>query len=87
MPFVNVRTARGLLTPEQKSELSARITDAMVEVEGRGNPSFRNLVWVLIEEHDAGSWCLGGTQVTPEMLDELTKTAGQGDSTGGRFRR
>lgn len=71
MPFVNIRTAKGLLSPAQKAELSARITDLMVEVEGRGNPAFRSLVWVLIEEHAAASWCLGGTQITADMLDEL----------------
>lgn len=88
MPFVNIRTAKGLLSPSQKAELSTRITDVMVEVEGRGNEAFRNLVWVLIEEHDAASWCLGGTQVTADMLDELTPggNAAQRDSTGLRSR-
>ncbi len=85
MPFVNIRTAKGLLSPSQKAELSARITDLMVEVEGRGNAPFRNLVWVLIEEHDADSWCLGGTQVTADMLDELAlggSTTAAGHPTG-----
>ncbi len=72
MPFVNVRTVKGLLSEAQKSELSSRLTDLMVEIEGRGNPSFREMVWILIEEHDAGSWCLGGTQVSSEMINKLT---------------
>lgn len=71
MPFVNIRTAKGLLNEQQKSELSARLTDVMVDIEGRGNPSFRDFVWVLIEEHDAESWCLGGTQVSAEMINKL----------------
>ncbi len=72
MPFVNVRTVKGLLSEAQKSELSSRLTDLMVEIEGRGNPSFREMVWILIEEHDAGSWCLGGTHVSSEMINKLT---------------
>ena len=72
MPFVNVRTARGLLNAQQKTELSTRLTDLMVEIEGRGRSSFREIVWILIEEHDASSWCLGGMQVSAEMVNELT---------------
>lgn len=71
MPFVNIRTAKGLLDEAQKRQLSSRITDLMVEFEGRGKQSFRDLVWVLIEEHDATSWCLGGMQVTAEMIGGL----------------
>ena len=44
MPFANVRTAKGLLDKKQKTQLCTRLTDVMVEVEGRGNPDFRKLV-------------------------------------------
>jgi 4-oxalocrotonate tautomerase len=71
MPFVNVRTVRGLLTDAQKRELQQRITDLMVEIEGRGEPAFRKLVWVLIDEQEPENWCLGGTPVTPEALQRL----------------
>jgi 4-oxalocrotonate tautomerase len=73
MPFVNVKTAKGLLDEQQKSDLSARLTDLMVEIEGRGNRNFRDLVWVLIEEHDAASWCLGGTQGSEEKIRQLAE--------------
>lgn len=71
MPFVNVRTARGLLNPTQKKELQARITDLMVEIEGNGNPAFRPYVWVLIEEQEPDNWCLGGTHVSTELIEQL----------------
>ncbi|MBS1199433.1 MAG: 4-oxalocrotonate tautomerase [Proteobacteria bacterium] len=71
MPFVNVKTAKGLLTHEQKAELCARLTDVIVAVEGRGNPAFRDLIWVLIEEHEPWSWCIGGTQISPHAISEL----------------
>jgi len=71
MPFVNVRTAKGLLNPTQKKELQTRITDLMVEIEGSGNPAFRPFVWVLIEEQEPDNWCLGGTHVSTELIAQL----------------
>ena len=76
MPFVNIRTAKGLLTTERKRELSSRITDLLVEVEGRGNPAFRSYVLVLIEEHDADAWAAAGQQLTPAAIDALIGAAG-----------
>lgn len=35
MPFVNVQTIKGIMTAEQKSELLRRMTDLLVEIEGR----------------------------------------------------
>jgi hypothetical protein len=39
MPFVNVQTIKGIMNAEQKSELLRRMTDLMVEIEGKGDPS------------------------------------------------
>lgn len=74
MPFVNVRTAKGLLDPEQKQELHRRITDLMVEVEGRGNSAFRPCVMVLIEEHDAGAWSVHGRNLSSAIIEELRES-------------
>ncbi len=43
MPFVNVQTIKGIMTAEQKSELLRRMTDLLVEIEGRRSavPSVR----------------------------------------------
>lgn len=71
MPLVNVRTARGLLDGAQKQALQQRITDLMVEIEGRGDPAFRPLVWVVVEELEPESWCLGGEPVTGELIAQL----------------
>jgi 4-oxalocrotonate tautomerase len=60
MPFVNMRTLKGLLTEEQKRTLQHRLTDAVVEVAGKGDPAYRDHVWVLIEEDEPLSWCVGG---------------------------
>ena len=71
MPFVNVRTAKGLLDATQKKALQARITDLMVEIEGNGNSAFRPYVWVLIEEQEPENWCLGGMHVSTELIEQL----------------
>ncbi len=74
MPFVNVRTLKGALTPEQKTELQQRLTDLMVEVEGHGNKNFRQFVWVMIEEEDPANWSLGGVQPSLELLEAVRKS-------------
>lgn len=75
MPFVNIRTARGLLDDKQKADLQSRVTDLLVEIEGRGQESFRTLVWVMIEEEEPSNWCLGGIPVTEELVASLTGQA------------
>ncbi|MCG8404133.1 MAG: 4-oxalocrotonate tautomerase family protein [Phycisphaerales bacterium] len=69
MPFVNIRTAKGLLNDKQKRQLHSRITELLVEVEGRGHPDFSEYVVVLIEEHDPGNWSFHGEPVTKEALE------------------
>lgn len=71
MPFVNVRTARGILDGDGKRELHERLTDLMVEIAGRGKPEFRSLVFVLIDEENPANWSVGGTQVTDAQVRTL----------------
>jgi len=68
MPFVNVQTIKGIMNPEQKNELLRRMTDLIVEIEGKGNPEFRSSVWVRIDEHEPEQWILGGIQPTSEII-------------------
>ncbi len=68
MPYVQVNTIRGILSDAQKSELLGRITDLMVEIEGRGDPSFRSSVWVRIDESAPSLWSLGGMQPSEAMI-------------------
>ncbi len=70
MPFVNIRTVKGALTTEQKQELQQRITKLLVEIEGHGNETFRQFVWVMIEEEAWENWSIGGNQVSLEMLNQ-----------------
>jgi 4-oxalocrotonate tautomerase len=71
MPYVSISTAKGILDVEQKQSLLQRITDLMVEIEGQGNPEFRKLVWVKIEEQDPSHWSLGGLTASPEYIAQI----------------
>jgi len=68
MPFVHVQTIAGILSDDQKAEMLRRITDLMVEIEGRGDPSFRSSVWVKLDEQAPSQWSIGGMIPTPEMI-------------------
>ena len=64
MPFVNVQTVKGLLSPEKRTTLIARLTDLMIEVEGDGDERFRPFVLVRIDEHDGDHWAVGGQSLS-----------------------
>ncbi len=57
MPLIDIHVIRGVFTPEQKSEMIARVTDAMVSVEGE---NLRGVTWVKINEVESGDWAIGG---------------------------
>lgn len=68
MPFVNVRTIKGLLNEQQKKEMMNRLSDVLVEIEGGGNPEFRKWIWILIEENEPTQWQTGELQPTAEYI-------------------
>jgi 4-oxalocrotonate tautomerase len=57
MPLVDIHVIRGVFTPEQKSEMITKVTDAMVSVEGE---KLRGVTWVKINEVEGGDWAIGG---------------------------
>ena len=71
MPFVNVRTVKGLLNDRERREIQDRISEVMLEVEGRGNPDFKKYIMVLVEEHDAAAWSVHGDSLTVEAVEGL----------------
>ncbi len=71
MPFVNIRTVKGLLSQEQKKELHQRLTELMVEIEGGNDPDFQKYISILIEEQDAEDWNVGGVLLTAEAVKEI----------------
>ena len=73
MPYVNIRTTLGMLSAEQKQRLLSRVADAVVEVEGGGDPEFRKAIWIQLEEEEPGHWLVGGMQLTPEYVAGLVR--------------
>jgi len=57
MPLVTIDVIKDAFTPAQKKDLIARITDAMLKVEGEG---LRPHTWVRINEFEGGNWAIGG---------------------------
>lgn len=70
MPFINIKVLKGTLSAEKKSEMITRVTEVVAEIEARPAPkeALQPNTWCVIEEVDFGSWGIGGTTITPEML-------------------
>jgi 4-oxalocrotonate tautomerase len=72
MPFINVKVIEGVFTPDQKAEITERLTDAMVSVEGE---NMRGVTWCVIEEVKSGDWAIGGQRLTTEAAHALAAGA------------
>jgi 4-oxalocrotonate tautomerase len=57
MPLVTIDVIKDVFTPAQKRDLIARVTEAMIEVEGE---AMRPVTWVRISEFEQGDWGIGG---------------------------
>jgi 4-oxalocrotonate tautomerase len=57
MPFINVKVIEGVFSPEQKTQIIRKLTDAMVAIEGE---AMRPVTWTVIEEVKSGDWGIAG---------------------------
>src|ERR1700730_16448068 len=57
MPLVTIDVIKDVFTQNQKKELIAKVTEAMVQVEGE---NMRPVTWVRINEFESGDWAIGG---------------------------
>ena len=57
MPMVTIDVIKDVFTPAQKQQLIAKVTDAMIAVEGE---NMRGVTWVRIQEFESGDWAIGG---------------------------
>ena len=57
MPLVTIDLIKDVFTPKQKQELIAKVTAAMIDVEGE---AMRGVTWVRIKEFEQGDWAIGG---------------------------
>lgn len=68
MPLVQVHTIKGVFTPEMKKDVIAKITDAMVAIEGE---NLRGVTWVTINEVESGDWGIGGQSLTADYIHAM----------------
>ncbi|MFC5527105.1 4-oxalocrotonate tautomerase family protein [Rhodanobacter ginsengisoli] len=57
MPMVTIDVIKDVFTPKQKQDLIAKVTRAMLEVEGE---NLRSVTSVRIAEFEGGDWAIGG---------------------------
>jgi 4-oxalocrotonate tautomerase len=57
MPLVTIDVIKDVFTPSQKKEMIAKVTEAMIQVEGE---NLRPVTWVRINEFEGGDWAIGG---------------------------
>ena len=72
MPLVTIDVIKNVFTPKQKQELIAKVTEAMIEVEGE---NMRGVTTVRIQEFEGGDWAIGGKAL--KASDVLALAAGK----------
>ena len=72
MPLIQVKLIEEVFTLAQKKEMIARITDAMVAIEGE---NMRGVTWVIIEDVRSGEWGIGGNALTTSDVRALAAGA------------
>jgi 4-oxalocrotonate tautomerase len=68
MPLVTIDVIKDVFTPVQKKELIAKVTQAMIEVEGE---NMRAVTWVRINEFESGDWAIGGKPLRTSDVQAL----------------
>ena len=68
MPLIQVKLIEGVFDSAQKKQMIAKLTDAMVSIEGE---NMRQVTWVTIEEVRSGEWGIGGTPLSTSAVLEL----------------
>ncbi|HEX3467984.1 MAG TPA: 4-oxalocrotonate tautomerase family protein [Candidatus Elarobacter sp.] len=68
MPLIQVSVIKGVFSPDQKSQIISRLTDAMVSIEGE---NLRGVTWVKVDEIESGDWGIGGQALTTEAVQAL----------------
>ncbi len=72
MPLVTIDVIKDVFTPTQKRDLIAKVTEAMIEVEGE---NMRPVTWVRINEFESGDWAIGAKAL--RTSDVLALAAGK----------
>ena len=68
MPFVTVRTVKGVFNEIQRQDIMEGITEVISKVSGSRDEGFKESVWVVVEEQEPSHWFFGGKSPNPELL-------------------
>jgi 4-oxalocrotonate tautomerase len=68
MPLVTIDLITEVFTPKQKADMIAKVTAAMIEVEGE---NMRGVTWVRINEFKSGDWAIGGQALKTSDVQAL----------------
>jgi 4-oxalocrotonate tautomerase len=77
MPLISVKVLEGVFDGPQKREIVAKLTDAMVAVEGE---NMRPVTWCIVEEVQSGNWGIAGNPLSTSDVKSLA--AGEPVPTG-----
>jgi 4-oxalocrotonate tautomerase len=70
MPMITIDVIKDVFTPTQKQALIAKVTEAVIEVEGE---NLRPVTWVRIQEFEGGDWAIGGKALRAADVHTLAK--------------
>ncbi len=74
MPLVDIQLIEGVFDKEQKQEMIAKVTDAMVAIEGE---AMRGVTWVRVIEVASGEWGIGGKALEASDIKALQRQGAQ----------
>ena len=70
MPLIQVRVIKDVFDKEQKRQIIAKLTDAMVAIEGE---AMRGVTWCVVEEVESGDWGIGGNALTTADVQAIAR--------------
>jgi 4-oxalocrotonate tautomerase len=73
MPLVDIQLIEGVFNKDQKQEMIAKVTDAMVAIEGE---AMRGVIWVRVHEIASGEWGIGGKALTAADVKAIQNQGG-----------
>ncbi|MPZ08690.1 MAG: 4-oxalocrotonate tautomerase [Kiloniellaceae bacterium] len=73
MPLVDIQLIEGVFNKDQKQEMIAKVTDAMVAIEGE---AMRGVTWVRVHEIASGEWGIGGKALTAADVKAIQNQGG-----------
>ena len=69
MPLVTIDVIKDVFTPAKKRDLIAKVTEAMIAVEGE---ELRSVTWVRINEVEQGDWAIGGQTLNAAAVHAMS---------------